>query len=52
VHQQVSAVRRRRNVFDEQIVQAVIGMSICQREIKRALHLSAELPRLAFGLPA
>jgi len=52
VHQQVSAVRRRRNVFDEQIVQAVIGMSICQREIQSALDLSAELPGLAFGLPA
>jgi len=52
VHQQVSAVRRRRNVFHEEIVQAVIGMSICQREIQSALDLSAELPRLAFGLPA
>jgi len=27
-------------------------MSIGQREIQRSLDLSAELPRLAFGLPA
>jgi hypothetical protein len=52
VHQQVSAVRRRRNVFHEQIGQAVIGMSIGQRKIQCALDLSTELPRLAFGLPA
>jgi hypothetical protein len=52
VHQQVPAVRRRRNFLDEQIVQAVIGVPICQREIQRALYLSAELPRLALGLPA
>jgi len=27
-------------------------MSICQREIQRALDLPAELPRLALGLPS
>jgi hypothetical protein len=52
VHQQVPAVRRRRDVLDEQIVQAVVGVPICQREIQRALYLSAELPRLPLGLPA
>jgi len=44
VHEEVPTVRRRRYAFDVQIVQAIIGMSICQREIQRALNLSAELP--------
>jgi hypothetical protein len=52
VHQQVPAVRCRRNVLDEHIVQAVVGVSISQREIQRALYLSAELPRLPLGLSA
>jgi hypothetical protein len=52
VHQKVPAVRRGRNVLDKEIVQAVVGVSICQREIQRALNLSADLPRLSFGLPA
>lgn len=52
VHQQVPAVRCRRNVLDEQIVQAVVGVSIREREIQRALYLSAELPRLPLRLPA
>ena len=44
------AVGRRRNVFNEQIGQAVVGMPIGQCEIQRALYLSAELPRLSFNL--
>ena len=51
VREKVSAVGCRRDVFNEQIVQAVVGMAICQREIQRALYLSAELPRLSFNLP-
>jgi hypothetical protein len=51
VYEKVPAVGRRRNVFDEQFVQAV-GVPICQREIQRALHLPAELPRLSFSLSA
>ena len=51
VDEKVPAVGRRRNVLNEQIVQSV-GMPICQREIQRALYLSAELPRLSFNLPA
>jgi hypothetical protein len=51
VHEEVPAVRRRRHVLNEQIVQAIVGMPICQREIQRALYLSAELPRLSFNLP-
>ena len=52
MHQKVPAIRRRRNVFDEQLVQAIVGVAIGQREIQRALYLSAELPRFSFGLPA
>ena len=52
VHQEVPAVGRRRNVLDEQIVQAIVGMPIRQREIQRTLNLPAELPRLSFTLPA
>ena len=51
VDEKVPAVGRRRNVFNEEIVQAVVGMPICQREIQCALYLSAELPRLSFNLP-
>ena len=51
VHEEVSAVGCRRDVFNEQIVQAVVSMPICQREVQRALYLSAELPRLSFNLP-
>jgi hypothetical protein len=51
VHEKVPAVGRRRNILNEQIVQAIVGMPICQREIQRALYLSAELPRLSFNLP-
>jgi hypothetical protein len=46
----VSAVGRRRDVFNEEIVQAVVAMPIGQREIQRALYLSAELPCLSFNL--
>ena len=52
VHQQVPAVRGRRDLLDEEVAEAVIGVSIGQREIQSALYLSAELPRLALGLPA
>jgi hypothetical protein len=47
-----SAVGRRRDLFNEQIVQAVVGMPIGQREIQRALYLPAELARLSFNLPS
>jgi hypothetical protein len=52
VHEKVPAVGRRGHLFDEQIVHAIVGMSICEREIQRALHLPAELPRLPFNLPS
>jgi len=52
VHQKMPAVWRRRHVLDEQIVHAIVGLSICEREIQRALYLPAELPRLSFNLPS
>lgn len=51
MHEKVPAVRRRGNVLNEQVAQAIVGMAIGQREIHRALYLSAELPRLSFNLP-
>src|SRR5687767_7895370 len=50
VHQKVPAVRRRGHVLNVQIFQAIVGVPIRQREIQRALNLSAELPRLSFSL--
>jgi hypothetical protein len=50
MHQKVPAVRRRRHVLYEYIVQAIVGVPICQREIQRTLYLSAKLPRFSFGL--
>jgi len=52
VHDEVPAVRRRRHVVNEQIVQAIVGMSICQRKVQGPLNLSAELPCFSIGLPA
>jgi hypothetical protein len=51
MHQQVPAVRRRRHLVDEQLVQAIILVPISQGEVERPLHLPAELLRLAFALP-
>jgi hypothetical protein len=51
VHQQVSAVRCRRHVLDEQIVHAIVGIAICERQVECPLHLSTELTCLSFSLP-
>ena len=51
MYEEVPAVGRGRNVLDKQIVQAIIGLSLGQREIQRTLYLSAELPCLSFNLP-
>jgi hypothetical protein len=51
VHQQVPAVGRRRHLLDEQIVDAIVGMAIREREVECPLHLSAELTRLSLSLP-
>ncbi|MEO8257476.1 MAG: hypothetical protein ABI868_09035 [Acidobacteriota bacterium] len=50
--QQVPGVRRWRDGLDEQVAQAFVDTAVGEREIQCALHLSAELPRLAFSLPA
>lgn len=50
VYEKVSAVGRRRHVLNEQIVQAIVAMPICQCQIERALYLPAELPCLSFNL--
>ncbi len=46
MHQQVPAMRRRRDILNEQIVQAIIGAAIGQRQIQCTLDLSAQLLRL------
>ena len=51
VHQEVAAVRRRCHIFDEQIAQGIIHVSICEREVQGSLYLSAELPCLPLSLP-
>ena len=52
MHEQVSAVGRRRHFLNEQIVQAIIDLPLGKREIQRTLYLPAKLPGLAFTLPA
>jgi len=52
VHQQVPAIRRGRDVVHEQFIQAIIRVPVCQREVQRPLHLSAQLTRLVFSVPA
>lgn len=49
--QQVPAVRRRRHVLDEQVVQAIVGNAICERQVECPLHLSTELTCLSLSLP-
>ena len=50
MHQEVSAIRRWKNLVDEEIVEAIANIAICEREVQRPLHLPAELLRLSFGL--
>src|SRR5450432_473622 len=52
VHQEASAIRGRRNFFDEQTRDAIAGIAICEREVQGSLHLPAELPGLPLCLPA
>lgn len=46
MHQQVPAMWRGRDVINEEIVQAIIGAAIGQRQIQCTLDLSAQLLRL------
>jgi len=50
VHQEVPAIRGRKNLLDEKIVDAIANIAIREREIQRALHLPTELLSLPFGL--
>jgi len=47
----MAAVRRRCDLVYEELVQPFVRVVVCEREIQRTLHLSAELPSLPFGLP-
>jgi hypothetical protein len=47
----VPAVRRGRDILHEQIIQAIVGNPICEREVQCPLHLPAELPRFPQPLP-
>ena len=51
VHQQMPAVRGRRYLLDEQIVHAIVGMAICERQVECPLDLSTEITCLSFSLP-
>src|SRR5258708_23943274 len=51
VRQEASAIRRRRNVLDEQSVDAIARIPIFEREVSRSLHLPAELPGPSWCLP-
>ena len=50
MHQQVPAIRGRKNLLDEKIVEAIANVAIREREVQRPLHLPAELLCLPFGL--
>jgi hypothetical protein len=50
MHKEVPAVGGRNNLLDEEIVHASANIPVCQREVQRLLHLSAELPCFPFGL--
>ena len=52
MHQQMPAVVGRRYLLDEQIVHAIVGMAICERQVECPLHLPAELTCLSFSLMA
>lgn len=45
------AVRCRKNVLDEKIVDTVANVAIREREVQRPLYLPTELLSLPFGLP-
>ena len=50
VHQEVPAIRGRKNLLDEKIVDAIANVAIREREVQRTLYLPAELLCLPFGL--
>lgn len=50
MHQEVPAIWRRSDFIDEQFIQAVILIPVCQGEVECSLNLPAELLRLALPL--
>jgi hypothetical protein len=50
VHQEVPAIRGRKNLLDEEIVDAIANVAIREREVQCPLHLPTELLCLPFGL--
>ena len=51
VNEKVPAIWSGSDLLNEQIIQAIIGMPICEREIQRPLYLPAELQCLPLSLP-
>ncbi len=50
MHQEVPAIRGRKNLLDEKIVDAIANIAIREREVQCPLHLPTELLCLPFGL--
>jgi hypothetical protein len=50
LHQEVPAIRGRKNLLDEKIVDALSNVAIRERKVQRTLHLPTELLCLPFGL--
>jgi len=50
LHQEVPAIRGRKNLLDEKIVDAIANVAIREREVQRPLHVPTELLCLPFGL--
>jgi len=50
VHQEVPAIRGRKNLLDEEIIDAAANVAVSKREVQRTLHLPAELPSLPLRL--
>ena len=50
MHQKVPAIRGRKNLLDEKIVDTIANVAIREREVQRPLHLPTELLCLPFGL--
>jgi hypothetical protein len=52
VHQKVPAIRRRKNILDEQAVNAIANIPLSHRKVERSLNLPAKLPCLSLCLTA
>jgi hypothetical protein len=50
VHEEVPAIRGRKNLLDEKIIDAIASVAVCEGEVQCTLHLPAELLSFPFGL--